>query len=320
MKFNCIIMNPPYKRDLHLKVLAKAIQTISPDGVVLNISPVRWLQDPTAQYKKNTEFKRFEDSVSKHIKHLEIIDGETARKSFNIAIMTDVAIYKCTKDGGFDYASLATKLPCFDKITKRIANGEIDNLKRHMKIYHGEPISNFMKMSLIHGNPGKHDFYDVVTPRKAIAIPNNFVKISLIHGHPGKRDFYDVVTPRKAIAIPNNFVKISLIHGHPGKRDFYDVVTPRKATATGILKENTRYFSFDTENERDNFYDSLNSIFMKYCLRLCKTNQNILPQFLPWLGDYTHKWTDDDICSFLNLNEAEQKEIKNIMRKYDYEV
>ena len=41
MKFDLIIMNPPYKRDLHLKILAKAIKLITDDGIVVNISPVR---------------------------------------------------------------------------------------------------------------------------------------------------------------------------------------------------------------------------------------------------------------------------------------
>ena len=171
--------------------------------------------------------------------------------------MTNEAIYKCTKAGGFDYANLAPKLLCFDKITRRIAEGKIDNLKRHMKVYHGENIKNAVKMSLIHGNPGRKDFYDVITPNKNVAVCN--------------------------------------------------------------LKDNMRYFSFDTENERDNFYESLKSIFMKYCLYLCKTNQHILPQFLPWLGDYTHPWTDDDICNFLDITNDEKKLIEKIMERYDYE-
>ena len=61
MKFDCIIMNPPYKRNLHLKILAEAIKRLKDDdSKVVNLSPVRWLQDPLAKYKKNCDLKRFD--------------------------------------------------------------------------------------------------------------------------------------------------------------------------------------------------------------------------------------------------------------------
>ena len=56
MKFDHIIMNPPYCRNLHLKILNEAIH--HSDDVV-NLSPIRWLQDPLAEYKRNSDFKRF---------------------------------------------------------------------------------------------------------------------------------------------------------------------------------------------------------------------------------------------------------------------
>ena len=42
-------MNPPYSRNLHLKILEAVIPVADK---VVNISPVRWLQDPFAKYKK----------------------------------------------------------------------------------------------------------------------------------------------------------------------------------------------------------------------------------------------------------------------------
>ena len=68
MKFDCIIMNPPYKRNLHLKILAEAITHLKDEtSKCVNLSPVRWLQDPLAKYKKNSDWHRFQESVSKHI-------------------------------------------------------------------------------------------------------------------------------------------------------------------------------------------------------------------------------------------------------------
>ena len=50
-------MNPPYDGNLHLKILEKVIPIADK---VINISPVRWLQDPLAKYKKNSDYKKFE--------------------------------------------------------------------------------------------------------------------------------------------------------------------------------------------------------------------------------------------------------------------
>ena len=62
MKFDVAIMNPPYDGNLHLKILEKVIPIADK---VVNISPARWLQDPLAKYKKNSDYNKFENSISK---------------------------------------------------------------------------------------------------------------------------------------------------------------------------------------------------------------------------------------------------------------
>ena len=64
MKFDYVVMNPPYERNLHLKFLEKVIKVADK---TVNISPVRWLQDPLAKYKKNSDLKKFRDSIINHI-------------------------------------------------------------------------------------------------------------------------------------------------------------------------------------------------------------------------------------------------------------
>ena len=48
MHFDKIIMNPPYNRNLHLKILR---QVMNKADEVVNLSPIRWLQDPLAEMK-----------------------------------------------------------------------------------------------------------------------------------------------------------------------------------------------------------------------------------------------------------------------------
>ena len=98
MKFDHIIMNPPYCRNLHLKILNEAI---AHSDDVVNLSPIRWLQDPLAERKKSCDFKKFEN-VREHIKSIDIISASEANNAFSIEIFSDLGVYHLTKSGGFN--------------------------------------------------------------------------------------------------------------------------------------------------------------------------------------------------------------------------
>lgn len=99
MKFDVAVMNPPYDRNLHLKVLEQVIPTAE---TVINISPVRWLQDPFAKYMKSSDYNRFEDSISKKIESIDVIDAKTASTIFDASFIMNLGIYVCGK-GGYNY-------------------------------------------------------------------------------------------------------------------------------------------------------------------------------------------------------------------------
>ena len=80
MKFDHIIMNPPYCKNLHLKILNEAIH--HSDDIV-NLSPIRWLQDPLAEYKRNSDFKKFKE-IRERIESIDVIDAATSTRLFNI--------------------------------------------------------------------------------------------------------------------------------------------------------------------------------------------------------------------------------------------
>ena len=54
MHFDKIIMNPPYCRNLHLKILREAMKH---GDEIVNLSPIRWLQDPLAEYKQGLKYR-----------------------------------------------------------------------------------------------------------------------------------------------------------------------------------------------------------------------------------------------------------------------
>lgn len=157
MDFDLIIMNPPYDKNLHLKVLSEAIKHISNTGKVINLSPVRWLQDPFAKHKKTSDYFRFEDTISKHINTLEILSNKEMEEQFDIHLYTNLGIYVCDSKGGFNYADVykqnrsVLELRILDECTK------LDNIKNHMETSKRDGIR--VLLALIAGGRGNLPVY-----------------------------------------------------------------------------------------------------------------------------------------------------------------
>lgn len=100
MKFNVVCQNPPYDRNLHLKILEAIIPYAEK---VVNISPVRWLQDPFAPYSTRSDYCKFENSISKKIESLNVISAKDASKLFDAAFTMNLGIYVCSDKGGYAY-------------------------------------------------------------------------------------------------------------------------------------------------------------------------------------------------------------------------
>lgn len=109
-KFDICIMNPPYDKNLHLQILSKVIRHCNK---TINISPIRWLQDPLAKYKKNSDYHKFEYTICKKLDEIECVKANKANLLFDTVFGTDLGIYVCN-NGGFDYDSFV------DAVTNRV--------------------------------------------------------------------------------------------------------------------------------------------------------------------------------------------------------
>lgn len=76
--------------------------------------------------------------------------------------------------------------------------------------------------------------------------------------------------------------------------------------------ENAARLLFDSENEKNNFLKSTSLSIYKYMYKL--DGNAAVPAHMPWLGDYSHPWTDEDLYEYFNLNEEEIKEIEEEMK------
>ena len=118
-KFDVILMNPPFNRSMHLKFLEKTIEIANN---VVSVQPVRWLEEVIGKDNKKSAFNKYENSISKHIKDLELITQSDAKKLFSV-LPPDLAIYICDENGGFNYKSLSEN-SIIEKIIKHIENNK----------------------------------------------------------------------------------------------------------------------------------------------------------------------------------------------------
>ena len=151
MKFDIVLMNPPYYRSTHLKFLEKVIK-ISDN--VISIQPTRWLEDKVGIYKKNSAYNKYKESIAKYIKDLEIITAEEAEKKFDAAFNFNVGIYLCDKNGGYDIDKLTS-----NDIVNKVFEKMDDNINDHIEF--SEPKNSIVVSLITGGNNGRNKVIDL---------------------------------------------------------------------------------------------------------------------------------------------------------------
>lgn len=159
-------MNPPYSGSLHLKILREAMKHMG--GEIINLSPIRWLQDPSGSYKKGSDFNKFED-IRAHISDIEVIKRKDAFRLFNAGFRHDLGIYYITKDGGFDCENF------WRTNVSKAALKVIENIG--IPVYTNKTIPSISSMF------GKNSDYPY------------WIRCPRVHGHMDAKDEYDLVAP-----------------------------------------------------------------------------------------------------------------------------
>ena len=295
MKFDCIIMNPPYQRNLHLKILAEAIKHLKDEkSVCVNLSPVRWLQDPLAKYKKNCDLKRFEESVAKHIENLDVFFAKEMSNIFQIQINTDLGLYKCSQEKhSFEPDNVPNasgkNIFLIRKIYEKITSKNLRSVEDQLIEFRHNTSYNYVTVSTIGGGP-----------QRGIEHETHSILRSKNYG-----PFVDEKYNGKTI---------------------HEIKTANKFSVCGDVN-NWPVVCFSTGNEAINFYGSEKTKFMMFLAWAFSSDQHVPNWAMPFLGDvinprtglkgYTGEWTDNDLALYFGITPEEQEEIERTMARYE---
>lgn len=124
------VMNPPYDGNLHLKILNRVLNTNS--SCIINISPIRWIEDVFAVDKKNSDYYKYAD-VREKIKSVDVISARDSQDLFDIINAANLGIYtfgNLITEKTFKYdlihpiiRKIKDKTPCYPIIEQNKADG-----------------------------------------------------------------------------------------------------------------------------------------------------------------------------------------------------
>ena len=268
-----IIMNPPYSGNLHLKILSHLISMYS-DAEIVNLSPIRWLQDPLAEYKKNSDYKKFED-IRKKIESLDVVPMKDACDMFGVPFMMDLGIYHITQKGGFDTS-------CFE-------NSVINKVEEKLT----QTLSDVAEENKIDGWRCRIQKISPVPSNRMNSSSGQARQNTLCH-HSLDWVYKDGKTKDGKLWNRNVL---------PGAGKSFD--DGEKIPVS---------IKFDTEEEAYNFQSYTKTKLFKYIYSKMKIDQNVPLKYLPFMPIYTHHWNDEMLYEYFELNEEEidiiEQEIK----------
>lgn len=279
-------MNPPYNGNLHLKILEHAIPFADK---TINISPVRWLQDPLAKYKRNSDYKKYENTICKKIEYLKIISAKEATDLFGgesvVTFKINLGIYKCDNSHFNDTDRF------FNTILDKIVNSEFCGIPyKQLKNSNG----NFCLLNRILGN------HSGIT-----GFSNYMPLIKSVHTY-GKY-YINFHSEKNGLTVSNN-------------------KATNKRSVNGIVDDWT-VVDFNTEDELINFYNSTNTKFFKYILCSILVSATVPLSYLPYMKDYTQPWNNKRFCEYFGItgyiddehaeSNSEWETILNTVNKYE---
>ena len=156
MKFDCIIMNPPYLRNLHLKILAEAIKHLKDDGTCVNLSPIPRLTSIRNLYDEKTITRNAKTEQYAYLKDVEQIRNGIEIFNAGIQQHLGIQVYSTSKHLIDIEQYVESDLPkdLVKKIMYKCMKYSLLNVEQHGDFE--------LPISGVHGHIGSKDFLNIM--------------------------------------------------------------------------------------------------------------------------------------------------------------
>lgn len=279
MKFDIIITNPPYNKNIDISILN---QIVDLTDELIAIHPSLWLMD---KKRNNLSFNTLRDKINGKVRNLELFNGNKIFGGITVNSPIVITYIDKTYSGDVEVDYFGDKYVCKDVYDVNKYGSEwfvlvkpfADSIKAHIKTS-GSVWAN--RVSAIDPDPNK--FY---------------CQLAGTIGHVNLKS--------------NNHVMV--------KDDFYTMTIKNNRGNVGIRKtELANTYCFDTEAEMENFLCYLQTDFARFCLSVYKNNVHIDSgelDYVPWL-DFTQPYDDDALYAMFNVSTTTQAYIQNFLPDY----
>ena len=280
-KYDVVIGNPPYSRNMHLDFLADGINNLKPNGEGVFIHPATWaLNEVPGQNIKNKIMP-----LNQHIKELNIVRNVFAE---NTKLSMDLSITKFTQK--------QTSLTVND-ITNNNGVYSVNSLNQvskwgNSKIYRNIQ-SAFFKSIEKNGSLGSKIITSIINlPSGECYFQFSHLVGTFCEKKRFKSDFFIFWTKGGA---------------------YREILTSKT-----IHPQANRVFTFKTKEEAVNFKAYLKTYIARFALSIAKFDRNINPITLsttPWM-DFTQSWDDKKLADYFGFTKQELRFIADRIPAY----
>ena len=130
-KFDIVLMNPPYSKNLHLKFMEKTFNLIDENGSLIYIGPDGWIINKYAFAEKSKLRNNYKEKYSKYIDDIETFNVEKFNKYFGTSNWFGASIFTMKHNAkGIDPSKYENTDELVNKVVKIIID-KFTSLRSH---------------------------------------------------------------------------------------------------------------------------------------------------------------------------------------------
>jgi hypothetical protein len=315
MKFDYAILNPPFRKQLHLKFFKKSLDITKDNSTIICVHPSIWLFFKKAD-KTHPAYAKIINKIADYKKEFIFFNGN---KTFGIRMFVPCCI------SIIDKANQDKKTVIIDELQKKTFEyADIHEVNRFGNYPEYYSLVDKIKAKAAKDNADKRK-YDIKKHKTQKF--NFYVNVAEIRGHVPYTRLGDI----EGEGYWKSGVKLEKLNKSYAKKtqeepvgmlsdDFYTIIPRSLMVETEVNKK--IYFGFNSQQEADNFLYYVKTTFARFCLALVKANSQLnrgALAMIPWL-DFFRKWTDADLRKEFNITDQEWNFICSVIPKYYEEV